>query len=159
MAVFLNAFPLKIPDAELEALQVPYDKEALDDLRAKHGSTHSFRRQGDNILIFSADGTFPVSGTSRSILLNENFGIFCSLVKDGLTRHFTGLGRSPSGFNPIELVSTRPKTIFWPRFWATHTRLRSAPNTQSTLAMCRIIRALLSIAQHAGFSMRTVCFF
>lgn len=108
MPVFLNAFPLKIPDAELEALQVPYDKEALNCLRAKHGSTHSFRRQGDNILIFSADGTFPVSGTSQSILLNENFSIFCSLVKDGLTRHFTGLGRSPSGFNPIELVSSRP---------------------------------------------------
>lgn len=108
MPVFLNVFPLKILDAELEALQVPYDKEALDGLRAKHGSTHSFRRQGDNVLIFSADGTFPVSGTRHTIALSENFGIFCSLVKDGLIRHFTGLGRSPSGFNPIELVSTRP---------------------------------------------------
>jgi len=76
LPVFLNAFPLNIPDAELEALQVSYDKEALDGLRAKHGSTQSFRRQGDNILIFSADGTFPVSGTSQSIVLNENFGIF-----------------------------------------------------------------------------------
>lgn len=109
MPVFLNAFPLKIPDAELEASQVPYDKETLDCLRAKHGSTHSFRRQGDNILIFSSDGTFPVSGTPITIPLNDNFGIFCSLVKDGLSRHLTGLGRNPLGFNPIELVSTKPE--------------------------------------------------
>ena len=103
MPIFLNAFPLKIPDLELEARQVPYDKETLDGLRAKHGSTHSFRRQGDNILIFSADGTFPVSGTPITTPLNDNFGIFCSLVKDGLTRHLAGLGRNPLGFNPIEL--------------------------------------------------------
>ncbi|MEJ8569288.1 Piwi domain-containing protein [Elongatibacter sediminis] len=109
MPVFLNAFPLKIPDVELKALRVPYDKETLYGLRAKHGSTHFFRRQRENILIFSVDGTFPVSGTSQTIVPNENFGIFCSLVKDGLTRHFAGLGRNPSGFNPIELVSARPQ--------------------------------------------------
>ena len=108
LPVFLNAFPLKIPDVELEAIQVPYDKETLDSLRAKHGLTHSFRRQGDDILIFSADGIFPVSGAPKTIALTKNFGIFCSLVKDGLTRHFEGLGRNPSGFNPIELVSIRP---------------------------------------------------
>lgn len=109
MSIVLNAFPLKIPELELEALQVLYDKETLDDLRAKHGSTHSFRRQGDNILIFSGDGTFPVSGTPQTIALKDNFGVFFSLVKDGLTRHLAGLGRNPSGFNPIELVSTKPE--------------------------------------------------
>ncbi len=109
MSVFLNAFPLKIPDAELEALQVPYDKETLDGLRAHYGSTHSFRRQGDNILIFSGDGTFPISGTPQTIAFKGNFGIFCSLAKDGLTRHLAGLGRNPSGFNPIEFVSAKPE--------------------------------------------------
>lgn len=109
MSIFLNAFPLKVPELELDAREVPYDKETLDGFRAKHGSTHSFRRQGDNILIFSADGTFPVSGTPQKIALKDNFGIFCSLVKDGLTRHLAGLGRSPSGFNPIELVSAKPE--------------------------------------------------
>ncbi len=108
MSIVLNAFPLKVPELELDARQVPYDKETLDGFRAKHASTCSFRRQGDNILIFSGDGTFPVSGTPQTIALKENFGIFCSLVKDGLTRHFAGLGRNPSGFNPIELVSARP---------------------------------------------------
>lgn len=109
MPVFLNAFPLKIPEVEIESLQVPYDKETLDGFRSKHGSTHSFRRQGDNILIFSGDGTFPASGTPHTIALKDNFGIFCSLVKDGLTRHLAGLGRNPSGFNPIELVSAKPE--------------------------------------------------
>jgi hypothetical protein len=30
-------------------------------------------------------------------------------VKDGLTQHLAGLGRNPSGFNPIELVSAKPE--------------------------------------------------
>lgn len=109
MPIVLNAFPLKVPELELEALQVPYDKETLDDFRSQFGLTHSFRRQGDNILIFSGDGTFPVSGTLQTIAFKDNFSIFCSLVKDGLTRHLAGLGRNPSGFNPIELVSSKPE--------------------------------------------------
>ncbi len=109
LPVFLNAFPLIVPELELEACQIPYDKGVLDELRAKHGSTHAFRRQGNSILIFSGNGTFPVLGTPQAIALKDNFGIFCSLVKDGLTRHFVGLGRNPSGFNPIELVSARPE--------------------------------------------------
>ena len=109
MPIVLNAFPLKVPELELDARQVPYDKETLDGFRAQYGSTHSFRRHGDNILIFSPDGTFPVSGTTQKIALKDNFGIFCSLVKDGLTRHLAGLGRNPFGFNPIELVSAKPE--------------------------------------------------
>ncbi len=109
MPIVLNAFPLKVPDLEIDARQIPYDKEALDGLRAGHRATHSFRRQADNILIFSGDGTFPISGTPHTIALKDNLGIFCSLVKDGLTRHLVSLGRNPSGFNPIELVSAKPE--------------------------------------------------
>lgn len=109
MPIVLNAFPLKVPDLEIDARQIPYDKETLDGLRAGHKATHAFRRQGDNILIFSGDGTFPASGTPQTIALKDNFGIFCSLVKDGLIRHLAGLGRNPSGFNPIELVSAKPE--------------------------------------------------
>lgn len=108
MSVFLNAFPLKIPEVELEARQVPYDKETLDAFRAKYGSSHAFRREGNDILIFSGDATFSSSGSPYRVALKDNFNIFCSLVKDGLTRHLAGLGRNPSGFNPIELVSTKP---------------------------------------------------
>jgi hypothetical protein len=107
LSIVLNAFPLKVPELKFEARQVPYDKEMLDGLRAQYGSTHSFRREGNSILIFSGDGTFPVSGTPRSIALKDNFGVLFSLVKDGLTRHLAGLGRNPSGFNPIEFVSTK----------------------------------------------------
>jgi hypothetical protein len=109
LPIVLNAFPLKVPDLEIDARQIPYDKETLDGLRAGHKATHAFRRQGDNILIFSGDGTFPASGTPQTIALKDNFGIFCSLVKDGLIRHLAGLGRNPSGFNPIELVSAKPE--------------------------------------------------
>ena len=109
MSIVLNAFPLKVPELELEVLQIQYDKETLDDLRDRYRATHAFRRQGDNILIFSGDGTFPASGTPQTIALKDNIGIFCSLVKDGLTRHLAGLGRNPSGFNPIELVSAKPE--------------------------------------------------
>jgi hypothetical protein len=109
LSIVLNAFRLKIPELALDARQVSYDKETLDDFRAKHGATHAFRRHEDDILIFSQDGTFPVPGTPKTILLKENFGIFFSLVKDGLIRHLAGLGRNPSGFNPIELVSVRPE--------------------------------------------------
>jgi Piwi domain len=109
LTITLNAFPLKVPNLQLEARQVPYDKDALDTLRAKHGATHAFRRQGDNILIFSGDGTFPVSGTRQTVTLTDNFGIFCFMVKDGLMRHLAGLGRRPVGFTPIELVSAKPE--------------------------------------------------
>lgn len=108
MSIFLNAFPLKIPDVELDARKVPYDKETLDDFRKKYGSSHSFRREGNDILIFSGDATFSASGSPHRIALKDNFGTFCALVKDGLTRHLAGLGRNPTGFNPIELVSTKP---------------------------------------------------
>jgi hypothetical protein len=35
LPVFLNAFPLKVPEVEHEVRQVPYDKETLDSFRAK----------------------------------------------------------------------------------------------------------------------------
>jgi len=107
LPIVLNAFPLKVLDLKLEACQISYDKETLDGLRASHGATHAFLRQGANTLVFSPNGNFPVSGVIQTIALKDNFGIFCSLVKDGLTRHLAGLGRNPSGFNPIELVSTK----------------------------------------------------
>lgn len=109
MPVFLNAFPLKLPSAELNALRIPFSKDQLIDLRARFHSTHAFRRQNDNIIIFSSDGTYPVSGETETIWLKENFGIFCALVKDGLSRHLTKMRRYPIGFHPIELVSLRPE--------------------------------------------------
>ena len=101
---------MKVPEVELDVLRIPYEKETLDDLRSSYTTTHCFRRQGDHILIFSRDGTFPVSdGTTETIKFKDNKNIFCFLVKDGLIRHLTGLGRNPLGFNPIELVSTKPE--------------------------------------------------
>lgn len=61
MPIVLNAFPLKVPDLDLEARQVSYDQETVEGLRTKHGTTHAFRRQGESIVVFSPDGNFPVS--------------------------------------------------------------------------------------------------
>lgn len=107
MSVYLNAFPLEIPDQKLEACVIPYDKEQLDLLRREHQASNVFRRSGDDILIFSADGKYPVSGKTEEFSLAENYGIFCFLVKDGLKRHLSDLNRFPIGFNPIELVSIK----------------------------------------------------
>lgn len=109
MSIVLNAFPLIVPELQLEACRIPYDKGSLDELRAKHGSTHAFRRQGNSILVFSGDGAFPVSGTPQLITLKDSLDIFCALVKDGMKRYFAKFGRNPSGFNPIEFVSIRPQ--------------------------------------------------
>ena len=109
MSIFLNAFPLKVPDLELAACQIPYDKQTLDDLRTKYRSAHAFRRQGESTLIFSEDGRFPIPGSTQTVTLKDNLGIFCFLVKDGLMRHLAGLGRRPLGFTPIELISAKPE--------------------------------------------------
>ena len=109
MSIVLNAFPLKVPELEVTVCEIPYSKEILDEYRISHRKTHSFQRQGNNILIFSIDDTFPNIGAQKTISFEDNLGIFCSLVKVGLIRHLTGLGRNPSGFNPIELISIKQK--------------------------------------------------
>jgi len=111
------------------SLSNSYDKQTLDGLRTNYRLTHTFRRQGESILIFSGDGQFPVSGSTQTVALKDNVGIFCFLVKDGLIRHLADLDRRPLGFTPIELISTKPKTIFWPRLLATLTLFKSALST------------------------------
>ena len=109
LSVFLNAFPLAVPNHEIEACSIAYTDGQLEELRAAFGTTHAFRRQGDHILIFSADGHFPVEGKSETIHLPRDFGVFRFLVKDGLTRHLIAIGRRPIGYTPIELISTKPE--------------------------------------------------
>lgn len=105
MPIHLNAFPLQIPDKTLSACAISYEDELLNTLRAKYRYTHAFRRQGNNILIFSQDQHYPVAGEIETVSLKDNLGIFCFLVKEGLIRHLSGLNRRSTGFTPIELVS------------------------------------------------------
>lgn len=109
LPITLNAFPLQIPDVQLTARSISYTKETMDVLRAEFHASHVFRRQGDSILVFSSDGTFPVQGKDETTKLKENLGIFCFLVKESLTRFLGTLNRQPVGFNPIELVSAKPE--------------------------------------------------
>lgn len=109
MSIFLNAFPLRIPDRDLDACVVPYDKETMDRLRAESRTAYACRRRRNDIVIFSPDGRYPISGITDTISLKDNLNLFCFLVKDGLKRHLVSLNRMPLGFNPIELVSRKPE--------------------------------------------------
>lgn len=84
MAVYLNAFPFKVSDHCLEARVIPYDKEQIDPLRADYKDTQIFRRRGYNILVFSSNGQYPVTGEIEQIVLRNNLGILCFLVINGL---------------------------------------------------------------------------
>lgn len=104
----LNAFPLSIPDKQVDVLQIPYIKETLDELRSKFSETHFFKRSGDKILIISSDGVFPVEGELKKVNLEDDLILFLSLTRDSLIRFFKKIKRSPSKYNPIEIISTRP---------------------------------------------------
>ena len=107
LPITLNAFPLEVPKEEIEACVVPYSKELYDELKTGHGHAYTARRLADEILVFSADGNYPVEGELTIINLEENPGLFCFLTKDGLKRHFLSLGRQVFGFFPIELLSSK----------------------------------------------------
>lgn len=109
MPLNLNAYPIVLADgASVSACSFTYDKEKLDECRKTHGDTHSFYRDGENILCFSPDNKYPVTGNEVTVLLSDNYWLLSFLFKDGLTRFFKSLGRSPKGFSPIELISARP---------------------------------------------------
>ena len=110
MTLTLNAFPIIFGnDSEVQACVTSYDKEKLYELRQNHGKTHTFYRDGEQILCFSQDGNYPISGEERTIRLDDNYWLLSFLFKDGLIRFLTSLGRKPRGYSPIELVSSRPK--------------------------------------------------
>lgn len=107
MPITLNAFPLDIPDHEVTACVIPYDQERYDELKIDKSSNFLIRRHGDNILVFSSGGEYPVTGEIKTFTLAENYSLFCFLVKDGVQRHLSSMGRKVSGFFPIELLSSK----------------------------------------------------
>lgn len=109
MPITLNAFPLEVPDQEIEACVILYDKEQYDALKSGEGGTCTIRRHGDDILVFSSNGEYPVTGEIETLDLSENYGLFCFLAKDGVKRHLLSMGRQVSGFFPIELLSSKPE--------------------------------------------------
>lgn len=109
VAIHLNAFPLTPPDVDLHARLIPYEEQKLAELRETYASTHVFRRQGDNILAVSAAGEYPMGGEPATVSLRQELGLLGYLVKDGLVRQLKQMDRRPTGFRPIELVSTRPE--------------------------------------------------
>ena len=109
MPITLNAFPLEVHDKEIKACVIPYDKDQYDALKADAGGIYTIRRLGNDLLIFSSNGEYPVTGKIESFDLAENYGLFCFLAKDGVKRHLSSMGRQVSGFFPIELLSSKSK--------------------------------------------------
>ncbi len=109
MSITLNAFQISVPDDEITLCSIPYDEARLEELRLKYESSHVARRQGEEIVIVSSNGTFPVEGKKSTVKLADNYGLLCYLVKKGILSHLHTLGRTALGFNPIDLVSIRPE--------------------------------------------------
>lgn len=96
-----------VPDQKVEACVIPYDKDQYDALKAEEGGICTIRRLGDEILVFSSNAKFPVTGKIESFDLAENYRLFCFLAKDGVKRHLASMDRQVSGFSPIELLSSK----------------------------------------------------
>ena len=107
LPIKLNAFPLEIFDQDIKACVIPYDKDKYDGLKANEGETLAIRRLGEDILMFSSNGEYPITGEIETIKLAENKGLLCFLAKDGVKRHLSSIGRHVSGFFPIELLSSK----------------------------------------------------
>lgn len=105
--ITLNAFPLEPPKQKVTACVIPYDQEQYDDLKVNRDDKIAIRRHNNNILVFSSDGNYPISGQIKSFSLEENLPLFCFLVKDGIRRHLLAKGREVSGFFPINLLSSK----------------------------------------------------
>ena len=108
MPVTLNAYPLEVQNKQIKACVIPYDQEQFDALKAKQNENLIFKRHYDKILVFSSNGEYPFTGDEESIDLTENIGLFCFLVKHGVKKHLSSMGRRPKGFFPIELISSKP---------------------------------------------------
>lgn len=109
MSILINAFPIVVPETAVKACVTPFDGERFDKMREEHQATHAVRRKGKDLLIFSYDGTYPIDGEVREIILKDNYWLFCFLVKDALKKHLSNIGRLSVGFNPIQIISTRPE--------------------------------------------------
>lgn len=111
MTLSLNAYPISFyKDAKIAACKFAYDEATFRDLREKHRGTHAFYRMGDQAVCVSADGQYPVQGEQLQLSADDNFGLLSFLIKDAVVRLIQSQGRSsPTGFNPIEIVSTLDK--------------------------------------------------
>ncbi len=83
MPITLNAFPLEVPHQKIEACVIPYHKGQYDALRAGEAS-YTIRRLGDNILVVSSNGEYPVTGKIESFDLAKNYGLFYFLARDAV---------------------------------------------------------------------------
>lgn len=109
----LNIFPISVPDAKIHVGVLPFDsRDALRDLRAKHGGTHIFKRvrldEQDMIYSVQLDGApCSLSKDRRQISLLENLGVVRGLVVESYIAGFAGKsGRTVVDVRPLKVLSS-----------------------------------------------------
>lgn len=92
----------------------PYEgREQLPDLRAKHDSTHVFRRESEEILAVPYVHKVPRLGTTfRTVRLTENLDLCAALVRNGLVNYLHGLPRKLFRHRPVVFLADKVKDNF-----------------------------------------------
>jgi|GEM_PF-1133077 len=111
MTLTLNAYPISFADtAKISVCKTAYDKDTFRELRIQHRDNFVLYRMGNQVAWVSANGKYPITGEQQELSAHDNYGLLSSLIKDAIVRLLKNQGRnSPTGFNPIEIVSTLDK--------------------------------------------------
>ena len=119
----LNFAPVTLTgDTTLNIGYRPYTEDGLNELRAKHGPTHVFKRDGTNDTIIDipvAAGTEPLSDKSMAVDLKERPRYWGPLLNAALVRAFAG---------KREIASDYPVEIWWKSREALSIRLTKCPS-------------------------------
>ena len=103
----LNFAPVTLTgDTTLNIGYRPYTEDGLNELRAKHGPTHVFKRDGTNDTIIDipvAAGTEPLSDKSMAVDLKERPRYWGPLLNAALVRAFAGK-REIASDHPVEIL-------------------------------------------------------
>ena len=110
MAIYSNAFPLSINgNQEINACLIPYQLD-FRSLESLHPSNLFRRHGGDKVACFSSTDDFPLEGEVIPLSLSENLNITSFLFKKSVIAFLESTKRNiPTGFKPIEIVSSRPE--------------------------------------------------
>ncbi len=115
----LNIFPISVPDVEISVGVIPFNsRDALRELRAKHSSTHIFKRARvdarDMIYSIRLDGSqCAIAPEQLKIALRKNLGVVRGLVVENFIASFAGKkGRKVVDVSPLKVLSSEAEHDF-----------------------------------------------
>ncbi len=83
-----------------------FDAALLKKLRADFPES-AFKRIGDEIVCFSPENKWPISGKEIIVDFSKMKGLSSFLFRDSVIRLLDKIGRTPVGLAPIEIISSR----------------------------------------------------